>query len=154
MCHSLEQWNNKFIFTYNWLLLCLYVTCRCSPKICHVEIDFKKYTNVNVLMKLPDSVFVNCYRWQKFPLMWLKAVKQKKKLVGTSVLSVAKPFILSPCWRTTAKRFMARSEYTFATSAIRPLRGQHISRYLVITVDCSLNSFCFGLSVILTKGTY
>lgn len=103
------------------------------------------------LMKLPDSVFVNCYRWRKFPLMWLKAVKQKKKPVGTNVLSVAKPFIRSPCWRTTAKRFMARSEYTFVPSAIRPLNGQHISRYLVITVDCSLNSFSFKFFCDITK---
>lgn len=43
----------------------------------------------------------------------------------------------------------------FAMSAIKPLSGQHISRYLVITVDCSVNSvFCFGLFAILIKGTY
>lgn len=108
---------------------------------------------MDVPMKLFDSVFVNCYRWQRFLLMWLKAVKQKKKVVCTSVLSVVKPFLQPPCWCTIVKRFMARKEYMFAMSAIKPLSGQHISRYLVITVDCSVNSFfCFGLFAILMKG--
>lgn len=109
---------------------------------------------MDVPMKLFDSVFVNCYRWQRFLLMWLKAVKQKKKVACTSVLSVVKPFLQPPCWCTIVKRFMARKEYMFAMSAIKPLSGQHISRYLVITVDCSVNSFCFGLFAILMEGTY
>lgn len=43
----------------------------------------------------------------------------------------------------------------FAMSAVKPSSGQHISRYLVITVDCSVNSFfCFGVFAILMKTTY
>lgn len=103
-------------------------------------------------MKLLDSVFLICYRWQRFLLMWQKAVKQKKKVVCTSVLSVVRPFLQPPCWCTIVKRFMARREYMFAMSAIKPLSGQHISRYLVIIVECSVNfCFCFGLFAVLVE---
>lgn len=37
----------------------------------------------------------------------------------------------------------------FAMSAIKPSNGQHISRYLVITVHCSVNYF-----VLVMKNTY